>query len=190
MQSFVPVVPQTAGRDDEQSPRDALFGVRTEHPSRTEVVRQKSADGNRRGHNRADGRTRLPRPAVLATADRSVFAVAAVDAVGTCSTDRASGGRAQLPCANPQFIGRGLDTLDGEPTRSKRDPRTQGGGPQPTRHLRSGQIASVFSLRPVSVPIDTQAVRTGRNPATNATIQIKASKKVRFQPAKELKEAI
>jgi DNA-binding protein HU-beta len=32
--------------------------------------------------------------------------------------------------------------------------------------------------------------RTGRNPATGATIEIAASKKVAFTPAKQLKDAV
>lgn len=35
-----------------------------------------------------------------------------------------------------------------------------------------------------------RAARTGRNPATGETIQIKASKKVAFRAAKELREAV
>ena len=35
-----------------------------------------------------------------------------------------------------------------------------------------------------------RAARVGRNPATGEPIQIKASKKVAFRPAKELKEAV
>ena len=35
-----------------------------------------------------------------------------------------------------------------------------------------------------------RAARMGRNPATGEQIKIKASKKVAFRPAKELKEAI
>lgn len=35
-----------------------------------------------------------------------------------------------------------------------------------------------------------RAARTGRNPATGETIQIKASKKAKFVPAKALKEAV
>jgi DNA-binding protein HU-beta len=38
--------------------------------------------------------------------------------------------------------------------------------------------------------VKARAARTGRNPATGETIQIKASKKVAFRAAKELKEAI
>ncbi len=34
------------------------------------------------------------------------------------------------------------------------------------------------------------AARTGRNPATGATIQIAASNKVKFTPGKELKDAV
>jgi DNA-binding protein HU-beta len=37
--------------------------------------------------------------------------------------------------------------------------------------------------------VKSRAARTGRNPATGEPIQIKASKKVGFRPAKELKEA-
>lgn len=35
-----------------------------------------------------------------------------------------------------------------------------------------------------------RAARMGRNPATGEAIKIKASKKVRFRPAKELKESV
>jgi DNA-binding protein HU-beta len=38
--------------------------------------------------------------------------------------------------------------------------------------------------------VKTRAARTGRNPATGEPIQIKASKKVTFRAAKELKEAV
>lgn len=48
----------------------------------------------------------------------------------------------------------------------------------------------------VSVPgfgkfkVQSKPARTGRNPSTGATIQIAASKKVVFQPAKALKDAV
>jgi len=48
----------------------------------------------------------------------------------------------------------------------------------------------------VSVPgfgkfkVQSKPARTGRNPSTGATIQIAASKKVVFQPAKALKDAL
>ncbi len=48
----------------------------------------------------------------------------------------------------------------------------------------------------VSVPgfgkfkVQDKPARTGRNPSTGATIQIAASKKLAFQPAKALKDAI
>jgi DNA-binding protein HU-beta len=35
-----------------------------------------------------------------------------------------------------------------------------------------------------------RAARMGRNPATGEAIKIKASKKIAFRPAKELKEAV
>jgi DNA-binding protein HU-beta len=38
--------------------------------------------------------------------------------------------------------------------------------------------------------VSSRAARAGRNPATGEPIQIKASKKIAFRPAKELKEAI
>ena len=38
--------------------------------------------------------------------------------------------------------------------------------------------------------VQAKAARTGRNPSTGATIQIAASKKVVFQPAKALKDAV
>jgi DNA-binding protein HU-beta len=48
----------------------------------------------------------------------------------------------------------------------------------------------------VSVPgfgkfkVQNKPARTGRNPSTGATIQIAASKKLAFQPAKALKDAL
>ena len=48
----------------------------------------------------------------------------------------------------------------------------------------------------VSIPgfgkfkVQAKPARTGRNPATGGTIQIAASKKVAFQPAKQLKDAV
>ena len=48
----------------------------------------------------------------------------------------------------------------------------------------------------VSIPgfgkfkVQSKPARTGRNPATGATIDIPASKKVAFTPAKQLKDAV
>ena len=48
----------------------------------------------------------------------------------------------------------------------------------------------------VSIPglgkfkVQAKPARTGRNPSTGATIEIAASKKVSFQPAKSLKDAV
>ena len=41
-----------------------------------------------------------------------------------------------------------------------------------------------------SFSISERAAREGRNPATGATIQIKASKNVKFKAGKDLKEAV
>jgi len=41
-----------------------------------------------------------------------------------------------------------------------------------------------------SFSVNERAARTGRNPATGATIQIAASKNVRFKAGKDLKEAV
>ncbi len=38
--------------------------------------------------------------------------------------------------------------------------------------------------------VSSREGRTGRNPRTGETIQVKASKSVRFRPAKALKEAV
>jgi len=38
--------------------------------------------------------------------------------------------------------------------------------------------------------VKDRPARTGRNPATGAPIQIAASKKIAFRPAKELKDAL
>ncbi|RYY05323.1 MAG: HU family DNA-binding protein [Alphaproteobacteria bacterium] len=55
-------------------------------------------------------------------------------------------------------------------------------------HLKAGDKLRLNGLGILEVK--DRAARTGRNPATGATIQIAASKKVAFRPAKELKDAI
>jgi DNA-binding protein HU-beta len=57
-----------------------------------------------------------------------------------------------------------------------------------TTHLKQGDRIRMSGLG--TLEVRTRAARMGRNPATGETIQIKASKKVAFRPAKELKEAI
>src|ERR1700753_521322 len=57
-----------------------------------------------------------------------------------------------------------------------------------TNHLKSGERIRIVSLGVLEVR--KRAARTGRNPATGETIEIKASKKVAFRAAKELKEAV
>jgi DNA-binding protein HU-beta len=57
-----------------------------------------------------------------------------------------------------------------------------------TRHLKKGDKIRLTGLGILQVR--KRAARMGRNPATGAAIKIKASKKVAFRPAKELKEAV
>ena len=57
-----------------------------------------------------------------------------------------------------------------------------------TTHLQQGDRIRMSGLGVLEVK--SRAARTGRNPATGEAIQIKASKKVGFRPAKELKAAI
>jgi DNA-binding protein HU-beta len=59
---------------------------------------------------------------------------------------------------------------------------------QLVRHLKKGDRIRIGGLGILTVR--KRAARMGRNPATGEPIQIKASKKVSFRPAKELKEAI
>jgi DNA-binding protein HU-beta len=56
------------------------------------------------------------------------------------------------------------------------------------KHLKKGERIRIGGLGILQVR--KRAARMGRNPATGEPIQIKASKKVAFRPAKELKEAI
>ena len=56
------------------------------------------------------------------------------------------------------------------------------------KHLKKGARLRVAGLGILSVR--KRAARMGRNPATGEAIKIKASKKVAFRPAKELKESI
>ncbi len=55
-------------------------------------------------------------------------------------------------------------------------------------HLKGGNRVRIAGLGIIEVK--NRAARMGRNPATGAAIEIKASKKVAFRPAKELKDAI
>src|SRR5262249_13795348 len=56
------------------------------------------------------------------------------------------------------------------------------------KHLKKGDRIRIGGLGILQVR--RRAARLGRNPATGETIKIKASKKVAFRAAKELKEAI
>jgi DNA-binding protein HU-beta len=55
-------------------------------------------------------------------------------------------------------------------------------------HLKKGDRLRINGLGILEVK--SRAARTGRNPATGEIIQIKASKKIAFRAAKELKEAV
>ena len=57
-----------------------------------------------------------------------------------------------------------------------------------TKHLKKGDRIRLVGLGILQVR--KRAARMGRNPATGEQIQIKASKKVAFRAAKELKEAV
>jgi DNA-binding protein HU-beta len=57
-----------------------------------------------------------------------------------------------------------------------------------TTHLKEGVKIRMSGLGILEVK--ARAARSGRNPATGEPIQIKASKKVTFRVAKELKEAV
>ena len=57
-----------------------------------------------------------------------------------------------------------------------------------TRHLKKGERIRIVGLGILQVR--RRAARMGRNPATGEAIKIKASKKVAFRAAKELKQAI
>ena len=57
-----------------------------------------------------------------------------------------------------------------------------------TRHLKQGDRIRIGGLG--TLEVRQREARTGRNPATGEAIKIKASKKVAFRAAKELKEAV
>jgi DNA-binding protein HU-beta len=56
------------------------------------------------------------------------------------------------------------------------------------KHLKKGDRIRIGGLG--ILVVRKRAARMGRNPATGEPIKIKASKKVAFRPAKELKEAV
>lgn len=57
-----------------------------------------------------------------------------------------------------------------------------------TTHLKKGARIRMSGLG--TLEVKKRAARMGRNPATGESIQIKASKKVAFRVAKELKETV
>ena len=57
-----------------------------------------------------------------------------------------------------------------------------------TKHLKKGARIRLNGLG--ILVVRKRAARMGRNPATGEPVQIKASKKVAFRAAKELKESI
>ena len=57
-----------------------------------------------------------------------------------------------------------------------------------TKHLKKGERIRMSGLGILQVR--KRPARMGRNPATGAAIKIKASKKIAFRAAKELKEAV
>jgi DNA-binding protein HU-beta len=57
-----------------------------------------------------------------------------------------------------------------------------------TGHLKKGERIRINGLG--TLEVKSRPAWQGRNPATGETIQIAASKKVAFRPAKELKEAV
>ena len=57
-----------------------------------------------------------------------------------------------------------------------------------TTHLKQGARIRMSGLG--TLEVRNRAARMGRNPATGEAMQIKASKKIAFRPAKELKEAV
>ena len=57
-----------------------------------------------------------------------------------------------------------------------------------TKHLKKGERVRIVGLGILQVR--KRAARMGRNPATGEAIQIKASKKVAFRAAKDLKMAV
>jgi DNA-binding protein HU-beta len=57
-----------------------------------------------------------------------------------------------------------------------------------TKHLKKGDKIRLAGFGVLQVR--KRAARMGRNPATGEAIKIKASKKVAFRAAKELKEAV
>ena len=57
-----------------------------------------------------------------------------------------------------------------------------------TKHLKKGAKIRLTGLGILQVR--SRPARMGRNPATGEAIKIKASKKIAFRPAKELKESV
>ena len=57
-----------------------------------------------------------------------------------------------------------------------------------TQHLKQGDRIRIAGLG--TLEVRNREARTGRNPATGEAIEIAASRKIAFRPAKELKETV
>jgi len=57
-----------------------------------------------------------------------------------------------------------------------------------TTHLKNGDRIRIGGIG--TLEVRKRQARTGRNPATGKSMEIAASRKVAFRPAKELKEAV
>ena len=57
-----------------------------------------------------------------------------------------------------------------------------------TQHLKQGDRIRIAGLG--TLEVRKREARTGRNPATGEAIEIAASRKIAFRPAKELKETV
>jgi DNA-binding protein HU-beta len=103
-----------------------------------------------------------------------------------CEEGRASEGCRSDHC-HPEALGR---FIGGQPRSPKKQAEAVLGDmvALTTRHLKKGDKIRLTGLGILQVR--KRAARMGRNPATGEAIKIKASKKIGFRPAKELKEAV
>ncbi len=124
-------------------------------------------------------------PARKAAASKSVPAKAAAKAAPKVA--KKSAGTAASPILTLRHIAEQLSEAHELPKRQANEMLTQV-VEMIAKSLKKGEKIRLSGLGILQVR--KRAARTGRNPQTGEPIKIKASKKIAFRPAKELKEAV
>ena len=135
--------------------------------------------------------TRFPASAFSGLANRSVYVIRSVDRQNSKSRPMATNSEAgaKQPASTVTLKGIVEQLAEGHDLPKKQANALLAGMIDTmTTYLKGGDRIRISGLGILEVR--KREARMGRNPATGEAIQIAASKKVAFRPAKELKDAV